>query len=98
MKRVISSVLVYGLLFSAASFAEVNNNAYKIDINHADIVHLQNLKGVGKRKAQAIIDYRKAHGDFKDYLDLKKVEGITAKIIADNKLLVSLSSQSITNH
>jgi competence protein ComEA len=62
-------VLVVWLAFAGAAFAAVN-------INTATKDELVSLKGIGDKKAQAIIDYRKKNGDFKSVDDLEKVEGI----------------------
>ena len=51
----------------------VNN---KISINKAELNDLMKIKGLGKVKAQNIIDYRKTYGLFKSLEDIKKVSGI----------------------
>ena len=50
-----------------------------ININTATKDELVALPGIGPAKAQAIVDYRKAHGPFKTVDDLKDVKGIGAK-------------------
>ena len=57
----------------------------KVDINTAGVKELQALKGVGDKKAAAIIEYRTKNGQFKSIEDLTKVNGIGKKIIDDNK-------------
>ncbi len=74
---------------SPLSFAETKTVA----ITEQQVVHLNNadastlasvLKGVGKKRAQAIILYRKTHGPFKSVDDLTKVKGISAGILKKN--------------
>lgn len=48
----------------------------KININSDNIYELTSLKGIGKSKAQAIIEYRKENGDFISVDELKNVPGI----------------------
>jgi len=56
-----------------------------VNINTADAGTISsNLKGIGMSKAQAIIAYRKTHGDFKSVYDLAKVKGIGEKTIEKN--------------
>lgn len=50
-----------------------------VNINTASKDELVALPGIGPAKAQAIVDYRKAHGPFKTVEDLKDVKGIGAK-------------------
>ena len=50
-----------------------------ININTATQDELVSLPGIGPAKAQAIVDYRKAHGPFKTVEELKDVKGIGAK-------------------
>lgn len=52
-----------------------------INVNQASLDELIKLKGVGDKKAQAIVDYRKQHGDFKNLNELAQVKGIGAKML-----------------
>ncbi len=56
--------------------------AGKVNINTADEAALTSLKGIGKTKAKAIIDYRQKNGPFKSVDDLKNVKGIGDKTLA----------------
>jgi competence protein ComEA len=62
------------LLVSIYAFAVVN-------INTATVKELMTLKGVGQKRAEAIIKYRKEHGKFKNIYELAKVKGISKKMI-----------------
>lgn len=55
---------------------EMPNNTTKININTATIEQLQTLTGIGKSKAEAIIEYRSNNGLFKTIEDIKNVSGI----------------------
>lgn len=48
----------------------------KININTADISKLTTLPGIGETRAQAIIDYREANGDYANIEDIMNVTGI----------------------
>ena len=47
-----------------------------VNVNTASAEELQTLTGIGPSLAQAIIDYRAEHGDFKTAEDLLNVKGI----------------------
>lgn len=61
-----------------------------ININTADSDALQTVKGLTNKRAQAIIEYRQAHGPFTTVDDLTKVKGINSSLVAkiQNKLTV----------
>jgi len=52
-----------------------------VNINKADKAELMSVKGIGEKKAIAIIDYRKKHGKFKSVNELVKVKGLGEKSV-----------------
>ena len=59
--------------------------AAPVNINTADAQSLsKNIKGIGFKKAQAIVAYREKNGIFKKVEDLKKVKGIGNKLLEKN--------------
>lgn len=62
----------------------------KININTASNTELASLKGVGNKKAQAIVDYREANGDFKSLGELTNVKGIGQNILTKIEPFITL--------
>ena len=57
----------------------------KINLNKADVETLtQSFKGIGRKRAEAIIAYREANGGFKSIDDLGLVKGIGKQFITKN--------------
>jgi len=72
MKILAMLAISAGLLFGA------------VDINNATKDQLMSIKGVGDKKADAIIAYRKGHC-FKKVEDITGVKGLGDKFVENNK-------------
>ena len=56
-----------------------------VDINTADIKELSSLSGIGIKKAQKIVKYRREKGCFHSVEEFTKVKGIGKKTLDKNR-------------
>ena len=63
----------------------VNPQHDVVNINTADAQTLTKLKGIGLKKAEAILAWRKANGSFKTVDQLAEVKGIGSKTLEANR-------------
>lgn len=76
MKRIASLLSLLCAMVFWASLALA-----AVDLNTADKAALEAVKGIGPKKAEAIIKYRTEHGSFKSVDDLAKVKGFGKKTV-----------------
>lgn len=62
----------------------------KISINKATDKELASINGIGAKKAQSIVEYRKANGKFSTLDDLIKVKGVGEATLKKIKPFISL--------
>jgi competence protein ComEA len=70
------------MVFSAPSWA---GDSGKINLNKATTAELSQLKGIGMKYAERIVEFRDKNGPFKKVEDLLKVQGIGPKTLEKNK-------------
>ncbi len=79
------------ILFSVLILFSVSVYSEPVNINTANVEQLaENLKGIGPKKAQAIIDYREQNGPFFSADELINVKGIGPKTLEKNRENISV--------
>ncbi|MFA5960596.1 MAG: helix-hairpin-helix domain-containing protein [Tatlockia sp.] len=65
--------------------ATIQQTTEKINLNQADARMLtQSIKGIGKKRAEAIVKYREEHGNFTALEDLAKVKGLGEQFVKNH--------------
>ena len=78
------ALLCCGVAFAGLASAETG--AGIVNINNADAETLAEvLDGVGLSRAQAIIEYRDQHGNFRDVYELANIKGIGERTVEVNE-------------
>ncbi len=66
------------------------NESLVVNINTASVSQLTSLSGIGASKAQAIVQYRLEHGNFKTIEDILNVSGIGEAVFAKIKNYITV--------
>jgi competence protein ComEA len=102
MKSLVAFLSAVIVSLSAVSFVQAEVSPAKpqsqveapkstqVNINTADADTLMSLKGVGAKKAEAILAWRKENGKFTSVEQLMDVKGIGESIFETNKSRLSL--------
>ena len=83
--KALSALLLMLSMLGAAS-------AWALDVNTASAEELQSLKGIGPKRAEAIVEYREQNGPFERAADIVLVPGIGANIASDNAAELGLEA------
>ena len=57
----------------------------KLNINTATAEQFMGLKGIGKKKAEAILSWRTEHGGFKSVEELAEATGISERFVSEHQ-------------
>lgn len=66
-----------------ASGSQSSSATTVVNLNTATVADLQQLTGIGEKKAQKIVTFREEHGSFKSVKDLAQVPGFGDKTVAN---------------
>lgn len=83
-----SLIILFSVFITTPSIA--NEQQPALNINNASIEQLEKMKGIGTRKAQAIVEYRLQHGNFGQVDDITKVKGIGSTFLEKNRAWLSV--------
>jgi competence protein ComEA len=96
-KLILSTILCFGVIqvsYAADDTAEsnvVDMVEFTVNVNQASADEMATLlKGVGAKKALAIIQYREQHGPFTDIAQLTNVKGLGPSFIEKNRAHLSI--------
>jgi competence protein ComEA len=86
MHKITKYLVIIVIIFAVNSFAD----PVKINLNTAtaaELIHI--VKGIGIKRAEAIVLYRKQHGEFHAIEDLSNVPKISKKFVIKNRAILA---------
>jgi len=83
--RIIALCIIVVAVMIALVSVSLAQEAEKININKASAVELTQLKRIGPKLSQRIVEYREKHGPFERPDDIMLVKGIGPKTFELNK-------------
>lgn len=86
---IIARTATLWLMVASLSWAEPNPVAININEANAETI-AETLKGIGLKKAQAIVAWRESHGSFTHKQQLTAIKGIGESTLAKNDELIRL--------
>ncbi len=87
-------VIIFLFAFAIAGAVQAGDTTVKIDINKATVQELSQLKGIGDKTAEKIIEYRTNVGKFTKIEDIMNVKGIGEKKFEAIKDQIYVDSKS----
>lgn len=101
MKRFSSFAFAAFLIFSCAPYVSAADKQsgtvpdvaaiqQAVNINTADVETLAQLKGIGAKKAEAIIAWREANGNFQSVEQLLEIKGIGEATLEANRAIIRI--------
>src|SRR5262245_40512763 len=88
------ATLLAAFMLLGAGISAAAEEQQKLNINTASAQELTNLRGIGDKTAQAIVEYRESHGGFKSVEELVEVRGIGEKLVASLRDQVTVGAQA----
>jgi competence protein ComEA len=79
---VLCVALAMVMVFCAPSWA---GESGKVNLNKATVEELTQLKGIGTKYAERIVEFREKNGPFKKPEDILQIQGIGQKTLDKNK-------------
>lgn len=67
-------------------------DAALLDLNQATLAQLEDLPGIGQKRAQAILDFRAAHHGFSSISQLLQIKGIGRSMLRKLRPLVTIGT------
>lgn len=83
IKKIFCLIMVFCFIFGLYSISL--SQKVKKDINKATVEELITIKGIGEKKAQAILEFIKERGSIKAMDELLEVKGIGPEILDELK-------------
>jgi competence protein ComEA helix-hairpin-helix repeat region len=88
----VGNMVMAGEKVAAATVTPAKQNeSSKLNINTATAEQFMELKGIGKKKADAIIAWRTQHGKFTTIEQMSEVIGISEKFVTAHKAELTIN-------